>query len=139
MPSEESNNKFCRFCGIEKLVSEFGKKKNSKNGIRNMCKACHSKRSKERKAEYRDRVSDIKRKTPCEDCGMSYDTEVMEFDHIESRGAKVSSISAMVDNRNGWKTILKEIDKCELVCANCHRMRTKHRREKLAEKVAISV
>lgn len=59
---------------------------------------------------------------PCADCGET-DPLVLEFDHL---GDKLFNIGeAMIDRR--WEDILNEIEKCEVVCANCHRRRT-HRR-----------
>jgi hypothetical protein len=57
---------------------------------------------------------------PCVDCGMA-NPLVLEFDHV--RGKKAGNISRMI-TRNGWTTIMREIDKCEVRCANCHRIKT---------------
>ena len=62
---------------------------------------------------------------PCHDCGETYHQEVMEFDHV--RGEKRWDVS-----QNMWRSLEEveaEIAKCELVCANCHRLRTVARRE----------
>jgi hypothetical protein len=64
--------------------------------------------------------------TPCLDCKKSYPSYVMEFDHFE--GNKVKDVSTMVSQGLGWSTIKSEIEKCEIVCANCHRIRTFNRR-----------
>jgi hypothetical protein len=60
---------------------------------------------------------------PCLDCGES-DPVVLEFDHLRD---KQFSIGQELTRRN-WASILVEIDKCEVVCANCHRRRTARRR-----------
>ena len=57
----------------------------------------------------------------CKDCNHS-DTRVLEFDHIEDN--KKKAVSTLLRQGYRWKTILKEIKKCEIVCANCHRIRT---------------
>jgi hypothetical protein len=49
----------------------------------------------------------------------------MDFDHLDSTD-KIGSISQLV-NSLYIKKALEEIKKCELVCANCHRMRTWNR------------
>ena len=67
-------------------------------------------------------VLDIK-KTPCMDCGKRYPPEVMEFDHIPTRGTKELNVST-ASYKVSTKRLLKEIEKCDLVCANCHRIRT---------------
>ncbi len=63
----------------------------------------------------------LKESLPCTDCREFHPHYVMDYDHL---GDKVLNISNAVGN--GWskKKIQEEIDKCELVCANCHRKRT---------------
>ena len=60
---------------------------------------------------------------PCVDCGET-DPVVLEFDHL---AAKSFDIGQSIDRRP-WAAILAEIEKCEVVCANCHRRRTAIRR-----------
>ena len=62
------------------------------------------------------------REHPCTDCGET-DPIVLEFDHL---GDKEFGIAAGLRTRN-WQDVLREIDKCEVVCANCHRRRTVRR------------
>lgn len=58
---------------------------------------------------------------PCTDCGVKYSPWMMQFDHV--RGIKVSSLSNLASNGTLTK-LLEEIEKCEVVCANCHADRT---------------
>lgn len=67
-----------------------------------------------------------KESTPCSDCGNKYPSIVMDFDHLGddkrftiSQIFKVKSITVY--------DIEEELAKCELVCANCHRLRTAFR------------
>lgn len=46
----------------------------------------------------------------------------MDFDHVT--GTKLGEISNLIHGGQSWGRIATEIDKCELVCANCHRVRT---------------
>lgn len=65
---------------------------------------------------------------PCLDCGKTYPPEVMEFDHVPERGKKKVSISTLKGTRKlTAKTFKEELAKCDLVCANCHKLRT-HKR-----------
>lgn len=60
---------------------------------------------------------------PCVDCGGTFPPVCMDFDHV--RGKKLFSIgpnSHVAEDR-----VLKEIAKCDLVCSNCHRIRTARR------------
>lgn len=70
-------------------------------------------------------ILDAKRK-PCKDCKNSYHIEAMEFDHC--RGEKKFELSR--GTKYGTKTVRAEIAKCDLVCANCHRIRTAARRQR---------
>ena len=58
----------------------------------------------------------------CADCGIR-DFAVLEFDHRDP-GDKHYDISSVARGPNSWATVLKEIAKCDVVCANCHRKRT---------------
>lgn len=64
---------------------------------------------------------------PCADCGGSFPPECMDFDHV--RGEKIAGVSQLL-TRSRHKAVA-EIAKCELVCSNCHRIRTKARRRQL--------
>jgi hypothetical protein len=55
----------------------------------------------------------------CIDCGEG-DVRVLEFDHV--RGVKKASVSGLTSYT--WHVIQEEIDKCEVVCSNCHKKRT---------------
>lgn len=70
-----------------------------------------------------ERVRTIKESTPCADCGKRYPYYVMDFDHIPELGQKDRPVS-QVKHNGTRKQILEEIEKCEVVCANCHRIRT---------------
>ena len=59
---------------------------------------------------------------PCVDCGET-DVLVLELDHV--RGEKEASVCKLLNSyKSGWDRLLKEIEKCEVRCANCHRRKT---------------
>ena len=62
------------------------------------------------------------REHPCVDCGET-DPVVLEFDHLRE---KLFGIGQMLADRP-WRDVLAEIEKCEVVCCNCHRRRTARR------------
>jgi hypothetical protein len=73
------------------------------------------------RAAVRELVAELKRQ-PCTDCGGRFPPFLMDFDHV--RGTKLGIISRMSTARMSWTKTLAEIEKCEVVCANCHRRRT---------------
>lgn len=83
------------------------------------------KRSDIRGSAIKALVDELKA-TPCMDCGGQYQSEAMDWDHRPEE-SKLYEIGAMVGGRYAWELIQTEIAKCDLVCANCHRVRTKHR------------
>ena len=58
----------------------------------------------------------------CLDCGEK-DPVVLDFDHRD-QSTKFKSISQMLSGHYSWNSLMKEIEKCEIRCANCHRRRT---------------
>ncbi len=75
-----------------------------------------------RSKELIDFVISLKQK-PCMDCGVQYPYYVMDFDHRE-RNDKIKEVAYMSARNWSLENIKKEADKCDLVCANCHRIRT---------------
>jgi hypothetical protein len=73
---------------------------------------------------YREFVCWIKEGVPCGDCGKYYPAPCMDFDHV--RGEKLGDVSRLL-SRVSLHLIAEELLKCELVCANCHRLRTVRR------------
>jgi hypothetical protein len=142
---QEVKFKHCNKCNRDLPANNqfFGNRKQWKDGLEYYCKECNKKdrdryysnpeklaqcnekkkiRANAKKAWYRD----FKR-FPCVDCGIQYDPELMDFDHIKSKGKKLANVSRLVLNNAPKQRILDEIDKCELVCVYCHFKRTHNR------------
>lgn len=62
---------------------------------------------------------------PCLDCGGTFPPVAMDFDHIGDD--KTADLCRMARDGYSVKRLAEEIAKCELVCANCHRVRTQDR------------
>lgn len=123
----------CRSCKEEKPEEVFSLKSSSTGKRNTTCKDCHRaylqahyranpdtyKRSA-RATEARLRAIIVEAKSkPCADCGVQYPPFVMDFDH---QGDKQFPLSR--GHQYGIRRIVAEISKCEVVCANCHRIRT---------------
>ena len=81
------------------------------------------------KAHLHKYLRDLKEKTPCVDCKINYPYYVMDFDHV--RGKKHANVMELVPTLSK-KKIDEELAKCEIVCSNCHRIRTHLRKLKKA-------
>ena len=95
-------------------------------------KAKYKERTRKRNKEQRERnkayVNAIKENSSCVDCGES-NPIVLEFDHV--RGKKRGNVSDMMRQSYSTDTIQKEIDKCDVRCANCHRIKTFERSQNI--------
>ena len=80
--------------------------------------------------KVREFVRELKESTPCADCHKNYPSYVMDFDHL---GDKEYPIANMIQQGYDIASVQREIDKCEIVCSNCHRIRTHARLTQLAE------
>jgi hypothetical protein len=131
--------KRCSKCGETKAHSEFHKYKRG-DGFQPWCKSCRkeydraynlrnqgrwSALKKARKTERRRWLRDLKTNKPCTDCGRVFPPEAMEWDHLPGT-EKLGELGTTLSQRSR-KLILQEIAKCELVCANCHAIRTRAR------------
>src|SRR3990167_4804916 len=79
-----------------------------------------------RKAIQKQKLDALKEATPCADCGNYFPAVCMDFDHLPGQ-AKLAELSSLVKRIITSSVIDAEIAKCELVCANCHRIRTRNR------------
>lgn len=129
--------KFCRSCGLDKPFIDFTKHSDSPDGLYRYCRLCKREREngtydvtrsqsillrkQERTAFNRLQLMKLLATSCCQDCGES-DPVVLEFDHTSDD--KSSNVSLLVQQGYGWKRVLAEIAKCDIVCANCHRRRT---------------
>lgn len=78
-------------------------------------------RSVGRARAQRKRLQEMKEASPCTDCGVNYPYYVMQYDHVS--GEKDKDLSYLITAAS-WERIMIEIAKCELVCANCHSIRS---------------
>lgn len=135
--------KICASCQ-QNLSEDFFNKK--KKGLQPYCKSCQSQhqknwyaqnkeiRAKQIKSAQRkriaynvERLNEIKSR-PCADCGVKYNPWQMDFDHLRDKNYY---IGYAVHQGTGLASLMKEIQKCDVVCANCHRNRTHFRKQGL--------
>jgi hypothetical protein len=131
--------RICTRCRIGKPITEFPERKLGTGRRYGHCRACKALYQREWYEKNKDRhkanVAEIRRdrilrnraiieaakSAPCMDCGRRFPPYVMDLDHV--RGIKRGTIASWYVSISE-KSLLAEIAKCEVVCANCHRMRT---------------
>lgn len=88
-----------------------------------------------RKAELYAKMNVLK-SAPCADCHQMFPPVAMDWDHLDG-ARKEDCIGQMVDHCVRWEKILVEVAKCDLVCSNCHRVRTFRRRQEATSQQPI--
>src|SRR6267143_2767210 len=129
----------CTKCGEVKPLDQFPPVRRGEPKLQSWCRECFAAYGREyyrknrevqkarllrntaaRRADNQRRMIEYLRAHPCVDCGEA-DIVVLQFDHLADKERDVSS---MLSGSWSWSAIEKEIAKCEVRCANCHRLRT---------------
>lgn len=134
----EGSVRHCVRCNDYKPSNEFH---NSRTGDFTYCAECRRSydrlyykerggvarrgRQQKRKTAVQAWANSLKEGRPCADCGGLFPGPVMHWDHLPQY-PKIGSISDMALSRTR-AVVFEELKKCELVCANCHAIRTAHR------------
>lgn len=113
--------KVCSTCNQEKLISEFYDKKDRVKGS-TQCRQCFNNYCINR---WRQRKKDaiVYKGSSCVDCGLSFPQipySVFDFHHLNPSEKDVDWSKLRL---RSWSSIMSELDKCVLLCSNCHRIR----------------
>jgi hypothetical protein len=126
------DSKICRVCEIKKHFIFFSQAKGNRDNISNRCKDCDTVYQQEyRKANgeeivHRSRMKRVSRKlqaidrfgSKCSTCGLSYHPSCYDFHHLDpSKKEFTIGENLLVSQEN----FTAELDKCIMLCANCHR------------------
>lgn len=133
-------NKTCAKCG-PKPVKEFNWKNKAKKIRQSYCRSCNASRSRKYYKDNREkhlkvvyaakriRIEDNHRKVydyllthPCVKCG-EVNPVMLDFHHVDP-SKKEHCIFEMVNEGRSWSKTEKEISKCQILCANDHRVET---------------
>lgn len=131
----------CACCSKTKDATGFPFKNKAEGKRHSYCFPCYRERNRKYHEENGDRnrarvrANHKKRRSimihkmfnylldkSCVHCKIS-DPRVLEFDHLK-RHEKEHSISMLLRDAWSWEPVQKEIDKCRILCANCHRIHT---------------
>lgn len=91
--------------------------------------------SAEQKSRLIKFVTDLKKKTPCGDCGSHFPPEAMDLDHLPGYKKKFTISQFLRESGHlpeAERLLLEELKKVQVVCANCHRVRTVRRARRSA-------
>ena len=127
----------CSKCKKNKPRSEYFNSQLKRRDIRSlMCKQCSNDYFAQKGIDMKKRAIAYKG-GKCEDCGLSWHYAVYHFHHLDPK-LKDKNMGGM--RTCGWIRIKKEIDKCVLLCSNCHVLRhvkiwDENRKNKAIQKV----
>ncbi|QEQ94929.1 hypothetical protein pEaSNUABM56_00140 [Erwinia phage pEa_SNUABM_56] len=127
-------SKICTCCNEEKDLSLFNKNSKKKDGLQGWCRDCcktannakyatdinHRLRIKENNQKEVQKCKDLLREFKSKGCSLCPEKEFVALDlhHLdgETKDANVSDLM-----RRGSKKLIAEMEKCVVLCANCHR------------------
>ena len=135
----------CTVCLKIKPNNEYFYRDKRAEKLHSQCKSCyiekrrktwkqyyhkHGSKYRQNAVERNRRIKDLLRQQmmnylsdkSCVQCGVN-DIRVLDFDHIDP-SKKSFSISQAITNTRSWDVILKEIKKCQILCSNCHKIKT---------------
>ena len=123
-------NKFCPKCETDKPIEEFPINKSRKDGRGRVCKGCQNEytrnhyrknkkqyleRNRRRTKEAKEYIIEYKKRSKCKKCPEDR-WWVLDFHHVDEKKEEVVNLIS-----HGIEMVKKEIEKCEVLCANCHR------------------
>lgn len=132
----ETQSKRCFRCGEVKPLTDFNRHRGSRDGLQKRGRACDREPGREayqrnpgRFRRNRQLAIDRARRFlwqyltehPCVECG-ERDPVVLEFDHV--RGDKRADVGYLVGTGGSLRSLIEEVEKCDVRCANCHRRKT---------------
>lgn len=130
---EPSGDRRCKTCGEVRPLAMFyvaaEERHSAKLGtkVRRPCRVCVQRINERSRAPRAAILNRIKAERGCVDCGlmMPDHPEVFDFDHLPGV-EKSASLSSFLTG-GSIDDLMAEVAKCEVVCANCHRIRTRSR------------
>lgn len=110
----------CNTCGEVKPLTEFHKDRNLKLGFMSSCKSCAFEKRKAHVQLRVDMLNTIKTEAGCYFCKRA-EACVLDFHHRDPE-QKEDMVSRLAYNCATIQRIMKEVNKCVVLCACCHRL-----------------
>lgn len=113
---------FCKYCQTEQSEQNFEVASIVKGKAyrRLKCRSCKQLRQNQRRQELYSWISDYKKTLSCSKCGFS-DYRALDFHHLNPL-EKDFAVADLISRGASPNKIKKEIEKCVILCANCHRI-----------------
>lgn len=110
--------KQCNRCNTIYPLSDFRARNKAKTKYRKECKYCSHKVIRDRMNRYRRVLHEYKASKGCSICGYN-DYRALQFHHVD-KSDKEYNVSEMIRNGLSINRVLKEVEKCIVLCGNCH-------------------
>src|SRR5882724_4487450 len=107
----------CCRCKNNKQESDFSFRSTRPGKLKSYCKKCSSESVSESRRKKRIKIITLMG-SKCSSCGYFKCQRALELHHV-NRNEKSSTFRSILSWT--WKRILKELERCILLCANCHR------------------
>lgn len=110
----------CKKCPYQGPPSSFPKAHEIKGVVyyRHVCPSCYQAQKRAYKHKQRKQLVEYKKQLSCVRCGFD-DHRALIFHHIDP-ATKDFAIGQVIRHGFSMASVLDEIDKCEVLCANCH-------------------
>jgi hypothetical protein len=118
--------KTCTVCEVSLDLNSFRFSKNGMYDVHSICRPCERKLNKERADEKQRAVQEYKIQKGCNHCGYNDNPYALQLNHIDpaTKDPGLKASGHAYRNTWGWQKIWRELEKCEVLCANCHAVHT---------------
>jgi len=113
----EEGLRVCPCCKDNLPTGAFYKRTRPGGGFSVWCKSCQRVEDVERQRRFKAKCVDYKGGS-CTRCGYSKYVGALEFHH---RDPNTKDLAMAQARSQPWREVIAELDKCDLLCANCHR------------------
>lgn len=119
------SSRVCRTCSKELSIEHFCYRGGTRKGLQADCKSCSNRRARTYRQSTRDRISKFKMERGCELCSFKASHPCqLDLDHVDPMTKAYKGSHKSFDAGWSWARIEKELAKCQVICKNCHSLKT---------------
>lgn len=117
--------KTCNTCKERKELSEFHKRGGKRKSLQANCKSCDIEKTKAHRKRMRTLVGRWKMQKGCSHCNFKAVSQYqLDLDHIDPKTKTNKGNSRAIEPSWSLKRIKEELSKCQVLCKNCHALKT---------------